>query len=299
MTHMEALEAATRECARITDPKITDEEFARHKADNTPEYRNTMRDMERTIGAYLAALSTIAPADNGLVEAVNEITRPLDDINVSVDGFCKWSEVANARSEIRCRLQSDRTAQAAEIERMTYERDVWKSKSVMHSKQAIEARAGLARARHHTSNLLARIHRDGGHYEMEHGTSKAVEDADAIVASVYADEARLSALEALLDKAVEDIAAERRRQIVVEGWTPEHDDSHKSGELAIAAACYALNATDDADGPEIRFVGAELWPWSDEWWKPSDDRRNLVKAGALIAAEIDRLDRQEARHAGN
>lgn len=48
-------------------------------------------------------------------------------------------------------------------------------------------------ARHHTSNLLARIHRDGGHYESEHGTSKAVEDADGIVASLYTDRDRLSA----------------------------------------------------------------------------------------------------------
>lgn len=35
------------------------------------------------------------------------------------------------------------------------------------------------------------------------------------------------------------------------------------------------------------------WPWHSSWWKPSDDPiRNLVKAGALIAAEIDRLQRQ-------
>lgn len=88
------------------------------------------------------------------------------------------------------------------------------------------------------------------------------------------------------------VAAERRRQIEVEGWTSEHDDTHLSGELAQAAAAYALNCCDDMDNPALRFYGAEIWPWSHGWWKPSaDPRRDLIKAGALIAAEIDRLDR--------
>jgi hypothetical protein len=82
--------------------------------------------------------------------------------------------------------------------------------------------------------------------------------------------------------ALTDIAAERVRQIEAEGWTPEHDDAHDVGELADAAACYAR-------GEQMSSV----WPWSDEWWKPSDRRRNLIKAGALIVAEIERLDRAE------
>lgn len=89
---------------------------------------------------------------------------------------------------------------------------------------------------------------------------------------------------------VEMIAAERRRQIATEGWTQEHDAYHHSnGELAHAAAVYALT-------PDARlFSGSDrrcpvFWPvrWA---FKPTpDDRvRELVKAGALIAAEIDRL----------
>jgi hypothetical protein len=40
----------------------------------------------------------------------------------------------------------------------------------------------------------------------------------------------------------------------------------------------------------------QWWPWSFEWWKPKDRIRNLVRAGALIAAEIDRLQAmQEAK----
>lgn len=83
----------------------------------------------------------------------------------------------------------------------------------------------------------------------------------------------------------ERIAAERQRQIEEEGWTPEHDDGHDGGSLAGAAAAYTL-----ANEP----LGASLWPWERSSWKPGTDRiRQLEKAGALIAAEIDRLLRIE------
>lgn len=113
---------------------------------------------------------------------------------------------------------------------------------------------------------------------------------------------------------VDLIAAERKRQIEEEGWTPEHDDEHGKSELAQAAACYAW--------PPMRPVFVKkAWPWDREWWKPTipvrgsvacgcrsagecnhfasptanaitDARiRDLAKAGALIAAEIDRLTR--------
>lgn len=94
---------------------------------------------------------------------------------------------------------------------------------------------------------------------------------------------------------VELIAAERKRQVEVEGWTPEHDDEHVEGEMAGAAAAYAIAAQRDiAEGPlregHLRPCG-QTWRWSNEWWKPTTALRNLVKAGALIAAEIDRLYR--------
>lgn len=80
--------------------------------------------------------------------------------------------------------------------------------------------------------------------------------------------------------AVAEIAAERRRQVEVEGWAPEHDDAYSNGEMARAAYCYQ--------------VGRPLpwWPWAWCWWKPAGPRRNLVKAGALYQAEIDRLQRR-------
>lgn len=85
------------------------------------------------------------------------------------------------------------------------------------------------------------------------------------------------------------IADERQRQIDVEGYTPEHDALEGSeGALALAAAVYALPAEARAKTPDGTPV---FWPWSRFYWKPTpDDRvRELVKAGALIAAEIDRL----------
>lgn len=93
-----------------------------------------------------------------------------------------------------------------------------------------------------------------------------------------------------------DVLAERQRQISSEGWTPEHDDEYGTGALAAAAASYALSASAthavNAYWNEKLQGGAlNFWPWDREWWKPSDQRRNLVKAGALILAEIERLDR--------
>lgn len=84
------------------------------------------------------------------------------------------------------------------------------------------------------------------------------------------------------------ITEERQRQIEVEGWTSEHDDEHREGDLALAGAIYV------ADFAGIGHMIKSYWPWDEKWWKPTpnDPIRQLVKAGALIAAEIDRLQRQ-------
>ena len=104
------------------------------------------------------------------------------------------------------------------------------------------------------------------------------------------------------------IANERQRQIEQEGWTVQHDDGHDGGELAEAAACYALgrakvyeqlNSSRGCDEVCYQYEygwigdGEVEWPWDSEWWKPSSNPvKNLVRAGALIAAEIDRLMRK-------
>jgi hypothetical protein len=106
---------------------------------------------------------------------------------------------------------------------------------------------------------------------------------------------------------IDIIAAERVRQVTDEGWTPEHDDEYEKGEMASAAACYAspvlIYVKHDAANATIY---RDPWPWDEEWDKRSCDGnvvkpnesatvgkriKMLAKAGALCAAEIDRLVR--------
>lgn len=97
---------------------------------------------------------------------------------------------------------------------------------------------------------------------------------------------------------IELIAKERQRQIEKEGYTHQNDDKHKRTELIQAAMCYIHIAYNRALGAKALIDVQDvplMWPWRKEFWKPTpDDRiRELTKAGALIAAEIDRLQRLE------
>ena len=86
---------------------------------------------------------------------------------------------------------------------------------------------------------------------------------------------------------VRDVVSERVRQIQEECHSAEHDAGHIDGDLAQAAVCYALS-------PSLKrwFEGNDvhLWPFEGASWKPTTRRRNLIKAAALILAELDRLD---------
>lgn len=103
-----------------------------------------------------------------------------------------------------------------------------------------------------------------------------------------------------MDDGVTLIAAERKRQVEEKGWTPEHDDGHGDQSLAFAAVVYAC--------PSPKPIGVKrLWPWTDvppyheaavgDTMRERRDARIkvLAKAGALIAAEIDRLLRRNQR----
>lgn len=97
-------------------------------------------------------------------------------------------------------------------------------------------------------------------------------------------------------QAARDVLAERRRQVSAEGWTPEHDDAHTKGEIAHAAAAYIDHSVRFRDAHDLGVnyqtkAPNTLWPWNWHWWKPKNPRRDLVRAGALILAEIERLDR--------
>ncbi|MEO1989661.1 MAG: hypothetical protein ABGX47_23885 [Martelella sp.] len=91
-------------------------------------------------------------------------------------------------------------------------------------------------------------------------------------------------------EAVRLIRAERQRQIEVEGWTHAHDDAHDNGELADAASCYFRHGTSALLPLRPDGVPHE-WPGAAEWWKPKDRIANLIRAGALLTAEIERLNR--------
>lgn len=91
-----------------------------------------------------------------------------------------------------------------------------------------------------------------------------------------------------MTKAKEDVVSERERQKSVLGWSEQHDDAHDQGQLAVAASCYARNAGLEDPNPPTG------WPWDEKWWKPKSQREDLVRAGALILAEIERLDRRDS-----
>lgn len=95
-------------------------------------------------------------------------------------------------------------------------------------------------------------------------------------------------LSSLEHSGIELIAAERHRQVAVEAWSSDHDDTHTHGELAKAAGVYAM--------PFNGSWKERHWPWEPESFKHKPPTREgrvreLAKAGALIAAEIDRLQR--------
>jgi len=90
----------------------------------------------------------------------------------------------------------------------------------------------------------------------------------------------------LRKKIIDDIRKERRRQIEEEGFRAEHDNRHTKGILARAGGCYASRAF--WDDPH-RIPLHEDWPWSKKRWKPKNPRRDLIRAAALIVAELEKL----------
>ncbi len=117
-------------------------------------------------------------------------------------------------------------------------------------------------------------------FEFDTTTKKLETPAtDAFLAEVLAQVVKSPS------NAVQSVIAERQRHQSAEGWTPEHDDQYSKSQLLWASSCYVLNAIHPFN--RIPFD----WPWTPEWWKPTNPRRDLVKAGALILAEIERIDR--------
>ena len=99
--------------------------------------------------------------------------------------------------------------------------------------------------------------------------------------------------------AIKDVIYERQRQINQEFYSTENDDEYKQNELLRAAVCYAENVIrrgwvfDSNFGPDVyqEEEVPDLWPWDLDFWKPRNPRRDLVRAAALLIAEIERIDR--------
>ena len=95
--------------------------------------------------------------------------------------------------------------------------------------------------------------------------------------------------------ATRDVIAERERQIKAEGYDLEHDDAHQNDEIAAYATFYAMPpAARDWPAEETGYGmtwGQAIIPA--DWGPPKacDRRQELVKAAALLVAEIERLDR--------
>ncbi|WP_421983411.1 hypothetical protein [Roseibium sp.] len=100
----------------------------------------------------------------------------------------------------------------------------------------------------------------------------------------------------LLSEGVDHIAWERHHHLDFLGFGPERDDKYTDRQLAKAALCYLTHAAyPDKLRDSLTFVPAE-WPWDPIWWKPQSRIDDLIRAGSLIAAEIDRIKRLERRN---
>lgn len=96
-----------------------------------------------------------------------------------------------------------------------------------------------------------------------------------------------------MKRAFDAFTAERLRQVKSKGFSGNHDDKYTQGELAKAAACYAMGTDKIGISVGHSFWTRILWPWGSAWWKPSKDnrKRDIEKAVALLCAEWERLDR--------
>lgn len=123
-------------------------------------------------------------------------------------------------------------------------------------------------AKSQTPNIVAATYHTVGQLIDDYATAAAMPDV---------------ALQAMI--ALQLVIQERRRQIAVEGFDAEHDDCHTNKELARAAVCYAV--------PTGFYPGGGIWPFEESWFKPTGDKKDIVRAIALLLAELERILRAE------
>ncbi|EHR6913137.1 hypothetical protein KUQ33_000935 [Salmonella enterica] len=144
-------------------------------------------------------------------------------------------------------------------------------------------------------------HENGLYFHDRDGLTNALNNVPAyydLSAELIADEIFNNKENTLqVSAAATDVIAERQRQITDEGFTPEQDDKYDREELVSAAISYIRLATiwKDKDPDCYRKSSAPMsWPWSPEWWKPTNPRRDMIKGIALLIAALERRDRREA-----
>ncbi len=140
-------------------------------------------------------------------------------------------------------------------------------------------------------------------YTIKEVWGPRIEGGAFFIGSILEDKERIKKFGLLLWKEKDDktgvqlIEKERARQVNEEGYAPSDDDRWINGELANAASCYAATPGNKTVSVNkfwgISYDRAHRWPFSMNVWKPTPNDRikELTKAGALIAAEIDRLKR--------
>lgn len=93
---------------------------------------------------------------------------------------------------------------------------------------------------------------------------------------------------------LDQIGIERQRQQII-GHTPAHDYTHTESELIDYAAAYALAASKRWNAVTFEEFVPNKWKHPTELSRDEKDgpkaRRHLIKAAALLVAEIERLDR--------
>jgi hypothetical protein len=219
---------------------------------------------QKAIEAYLAALPNY---EGGLAEIVTtEVLRAFNNgaDNLKIFETVKAALAAHAAALPKCQVR----------EALVAHNDLLRSAFQAAQRDAIQDTDGTTNYR-----LLAdRASEVLGKYHTVTNEARAALSAPCVTGCGMSYAAR-------------DVLAERQRQIEIEGWTLEHDDTHSNGEMARAGAAYAYHAGLSGERRAARFP--QGWPvgWALSWWKPTDRRRDLVKAGALIIAEIERLDR--------
>lgn len=226
----------------------------------------------------------------------------MNDITALAQQLRATAEKANEHGEFNMAMHTVEVLVLVEaLEKAQTERDELRQGFIANQEEAREAIkyayelkeqldracAGLDEAFREVDEMQKSL--DHTHRRRAIWRGRAEEDESKLAAA----EKRIAELDArAFNPAILDVVAERQRQQSAEGWAPEHDDQYGKSQLLWASSCYMLNTIQPFNRIPMD------WPWDSSWWKPTNPRRDLVKAGALIIAEIERIDRAAAAGKG-